>query len=225
MKIKEIPLTISGIQDIDIYKNRTEDYQLLLLLAQWIHIDQSNSLWADNILERFGSFASFLSAPVQELENALKLSDKELAELKLFHNIALRLLKSRIDEHNVLNHKKSLINYLIARMSRESIEHFGLFILDHNNRIIEEIFQSNGTVNTTSIYLREITRKVLQLNGSAIIMVHNHPAGNPQPSDADKKMTYKMLKSMELFNILVIDHLIIGNGKYFSFYEEGLLGY
>ncbi|WP_338329572.1 JAB domain-containing protein, partial [Commensalibacter sp. Nvir] len=123
----------------------------------------------------------------------------------------------------LLKNKKLLIDYLKAFLSRLSNEHFYIYYLNKENEFIQESLQGRGTVNTTSVYLREVARCALLCKAKGLILVHNHPSGLAIPSQADKKLTDLITKAVYTVGITVHDHLIIGNGEYFSFAEQGLI--
>ncbi|MDI2090117.1 JAB domain-containing protein [Commensalibacter oyaizuii] len=206
-------------------KHAESDHTLLSLLSKWIKFDENISDWQNLTLSRFGSFPAILTANKDELQKSLNLSEKDSANIKLCYEVALRLLKAKIYNCDILKHKRRLINYLMAYLSRKQTEHFLLYFLDVKNQVIIESLQGYGTVNTTSVYIREVTRVALQYNASALFLVHNHPSGVAAPSPADKKLTQMIIQALNIVNVKVADHLIIGNGCYFSFYENNLIPY
>lgn len=204
-------------------KHAFSDKKLLENLSKWVDFNKIETDWPDSILSRLGSFPAILTATQDELQNGLNVSEKDSATIKLFHEVALRVLKSKIYNCNILQNKIFLTNYLIAFLARKQTELFFLYFLDEEGKIIQESLQGNGTVNTTSLYIREVTRSALKCNASSLILVHNHPSGVAAPSGADTKITETVMNALKVINIRVEDHLIIGNGCYFSFKENNLV--
>ncbi|CAI3937064.1 DNA repair protein RadC [Commensalibacter communis] len=204
-------------------KHAFSDKELLEELSRWIRVNKNVPDWPNSILSRFGSLPAMLLASKDELQNGLELSEKESANIKLFHEVCIRLLKGKIYNCDILKNKYMLINYLIAHLSRKQTECFYIYFLDHKGVVLQESLQGIGTVNTTSLYIREVTKSALQCNASQIIMVHNHPTGVAKPSEVDIKLTEMVVHALKVVDIKVVDHLIIGNGCYFSFEENSLI--
>jgi DNA repair protein RadC len=126
-------------------------------------------------------------------------------------------------EKPVLNNWDRLMDYLNAALAREKIEQFRILFLDSKNRLIADEAQARGTVNHTPVYPREVIKRALELHATALILVHNHPSGDPTPSRADIEMTGEIMAAGAVLSVVVHDHLIIGNGRHLSFRREGLL--
>jgi DNA repair protein RadC len=178
---------------------------------------------ARTLIGRFGSFANAIAAPVLELRTIPGLGEAGVAALKTVQGAALRLARAEVLEQPVLNSWDRLINYLTATLSRERVEHVHVLYLDTKNRLLADEAQSRGTVNHTPVYPREVVKRALELQSTALILVHNHPSGDPTPSRADIDMTREIVAAATVFGIAVHDHLIIGNGRQLSFRREGLL--
>lgn len=204
-------------------KHVLSDKKLLESLSQWINFNKNITDWQNFTLSRFGSFPAILAASKDELQKGLNISEKDSANIKLCYEISLRLLKAKIYNCNILQNKFFLTNYLIARLSRKQTENFLIYFLDEEGRVIQESLQGNGTVNATSLYIREVTRSALKCNASLLILVHNHPSGVAAPSGSDEKLTEMVMQALKVIDIQVVDHLIIGNGCYFSFAENNLI--
>ncbi|WP_161631844.1 MULTISPECIES: JAB domain-containing protein [Commensalibacter] len=199
------------------------DKKLLEYLSQWINLNKNITDWQSLTLSRFGSFPAILTASKDELQKGLNLSEKDSANIKLCYEISLRLLKARIYNCNILENKIFLTDYLIAHLSRKQTEDFLIYFLDEEGQIIQETLQGNGTVNATSLYIREVTRSALKCNAHSLILVHNHPSGVAAPSGSDEKLTEMVTYALKVINVQVVDHLIIGNGCFFSFAENNLV--
>jgi DNA repair protein RadC len=175
------------------------------------------------LLARFGSFAAAISAPVVELHRVEGMGDAGAAALKLIQAAALRLARAELVDRPILGNWDRLIDYLTAMLARERGEQFRVLYLDTRNRLIADEAQARGTVNHTPVYPREVAKRALELHATAIILVHNHPSGDPTPSRADIEMTREVKQAAGTLAIALHDHVIIGNGSWVSFRREGLL--
>ena len=175
------------------------------------------------LINRFGSFANVLAAPQQTLMDTRGLGVHSVSALKLVQASALRLARAEVMERPVLNNWTVLIDYLTAVMAREKIEQFRVLFLDTRNRLLADEAQARGTVNHTPVYPREVVKRALDLQATALILVHNHPSGDPTPSRADIEMTQEVKAAAQVLGIVLHDHVIIGNGRHLSFRREGLL--
>ncbi|MBE9603272.1 DNA repair protein RadC [Acetobacteraceae bacterium H6797] len=178
---------------------------------------------ARTLLARFGSFADVISAPAHSLREIPGLGDAGVAALKLAQGAALRLLRDEAAARPLLDNWEKLIAYLSAALAREQEEQARLLFLDGKNRLIADEVQARGTVNHAPVYPREVIRRSLELRATALILVHNHPSGDPRPSRADIEMTAEIKSAAALLDITLHDHLVIGRGRHFSFRREGLL--
>jgi DNA repair protein RadC len=175
------------------------------------------------LIARFGSFAGVLAAPPNALREVDGVGDSVVAVVKAAQASALRLLRAEVKEQPVLNNWDRLTAYLTAALARETIEQFRVLFLDTKNRLIADEAQARGTVNHTPVYPREVVKRALELGATALILVHNHPSGDPTPSRADIEMTAEVKAAARALEITLHDHLIIGNGRQLSFRREGLL--
>lgn len=175
------------------------------------------------LLTRFGSFAGAISAPVPDLRHVEGLGDAGAAALKLVQAAAHRLVRAELRDRPVLGDWQRLMDYLGAVLSRERTEQFRILFLDNKNRLLADEAQSRGTVNHTPVYPREVVKRALELHATAIILVHNHPSGDPTPSRDDIAMTAEVSRAAAVLSVVLHDHVIVGNGRWFSFRREGLL--
>lgn len=180
--------------------------------------------FAHRIVARFGSFAAVLTASEIELRKIPGLGTHSIAAIKLVHAMALRLSQAAIKNTPLLDRSDLLMRYLAAVLARERIEHFRILFLDAEGRLCADEAQARGTVNHTPVYPREVIGRALQLKAAAIILVHNHPSGDPSPSQDDLQMTATIVELGAVLKVRVQDHLIVGNGSWFSFRDAGLLG-
>ncbi|WP_338663612.1 DNA repair protein RadC [Pararoseomonas sp. SCSIO 73927] len=199
------------------------DYELLEMLLFFAFKKGDTKPLAKSLINRYGSFAGVLTAPQAELMATRGLGEHSVSALKLVQAAALRLAKAEVADMPVLNNWDRLLAYLNAAISREKVEQFRILFLDSKNRLIADEAQAKGTVNHTPVYPREVIRRALDLHATALILVHNHPSGDPTPSRSDIEMTMEIRRAGEIFSVVVHDHLIIGNGRHLSFRREGLL--
>ena len=175
------------------------------------------------LLARFGSYANVISAPVADLLTIEGLSEAGVSALKLVQAAAQRLAKAEVLNRQVLGNWDQLMAYLQVVLGREKIEQFRVLYLDNRNRLLADIPQSKGTVNHTPVYPREVIKQALELHAVALILVHNHPSGDPTPSEADITMTREVKRAANALSIVLHDHVIVGNGKTLSLRKAGLL--
>jgi DNA repair protein RadC len=199
------------------------DYELLEMLLFFAFKKGDTKPLAKSLINRYGSFANVLTAPQQELLETPGLGEHSVTAIKLVQDAALRLARAEVMEKPVLNNWDRLMDYLNAALAREKIEQFRILFLDSKNRLIADEAQARGTVNHTPVYPREVIRRALELHATALILVHNHPSGDPTPSRADIEMTGEIMAAGAVLSVVVHDHLIIGNGRHLSFRREGLL--
>ena len=178
---------------------------------------------AQRAIARFGSYAAVLSAPDADLRDTPGLGVHSVAAIRLVHAIALRLARAAVIDQPLLDRPDALIDYLTAVLARESIEHFRILFLDADDRLRADEAQARGTVNHTPVYPREVVRRALELRAASLILVHNHPSGDPTPSADDLEMTARVEAAAAAVGLRVRDHIIIGAGQWLSFRAEGLL--
>jgi DNA repair protein RadC len=199
------------------------DYELLEMLLFFAFKRGDTKPLAKALINRFGSFAAVLSAPQQELLDTQGLGTHSVAAIKLAQASAVRLTRAEVMERPVLNNWDRLMGYLNAVLARERVEQFRVLFLDSRNRLLADEAQARGTVNHTPVYPREVVKRALELHATAIILVHNHPSGDPTPSRADLEMTREVREAARTLSIQLHDHVIVGNGRWLSFLREGLL--
>ena len=199
------------------------DYELLELLLFFAILRRDTKPIAKALITRFGSLGNVLAASPEALKEVEGLGESTVAVVKAAQAAALRLLREEVKDSPLLNNMERLTNYLTAVMARESVEQFRVLFLDTRNRLIADEAQARGTVNHTPVYPREVMRRCLELGATALILVHNHPSGDPTPSRADVEMTAEVKAAAGALGIVLHDHLIIGNGRQLSFRREGLL--
>ncbi len=175
------------------------------------------------LLARFGGLAPVIAAPVAELLAIEGLGEAGAAALKTVQAAALRLLRGKVLNQPVLGNWTRLSDYLTALLAHERVEQFRVLFLDSRNRLLADEAQGLGTVNRAAVYPREVAARALQLHATAVILVHNHPSGDPAPSKDDVSMTRAVRQALEALGITLHDHVIVGGAAVLSFRQEGLL--
>jgi len=180
---------------------------------------------AQDMIGRFGNLAGVVHANPRHLMDfpaeTRRASYLAIALLKCVHVASVRLLRRDIVDRPIISSSTVVLNYCMARLSRLQHEELHILFLNRKNMMILEEVQQRGTIDHVTVYPREIARRCLDLGASAIIMVHNHPSGDPTPSTPDIEMTRQIALALEVFDIAVHDHLIIGLGRYASMRELG----
>lgn len=199
------------------------DYELLELVLFRAVPRQDMKPLARRLLDRFGDFNRVLSAEPARLADIDGVGPAVITELKIVAAAAQRLARSRVMQRPVLTSWDALLDYCHTAMAHAPIEQFRILYLDRKNVLIADEEQARGTIDHVPVYPREIVRRALELNASALILVHNHPSGDPTPSDADITMTHRIVQAAETMGIVVHDHLIIGKDRELSFRAADLL--
>ncbi|MEM7069703.1 MAG: DNA repair protein RadC [Pseudomonadota bacterium] len=189
--------------------NAMADYELLeLLLFRSIPRRDTKPL-AKQLIHQFGSFAEVLNAPRDQLAEIKGMGDGVITDLQVVKAAATALLHGDVKDRPLLGSWSALLDYCRASMAFEQKEQFRILFLDKKNRLIRDEIQQEGTVDHTPVYPREVIKRALDLSATAIILVHNHPSGDPTPSNADIQMTKKIDEIATSLGITVHDHIII----------------
>lgn len=200
-----------------------EDYEILeLLLCQTIPRRDVKPL-AKSMIDTFGDLAGVLAAEPRSLATVEGLGETSIVGLKLVQHAAVRMLRQDLEEAHVLSSWQAVLDYCRAAMGREKIEQFRLLFLDNRNRLMADEVQQQGTVDHTPLYPREVVKRALELNASALIMVHNHPSGDPTPSKADIAMTKAVRDALSKIDIKLHDHIIIAKSEVRSLRSDGFI--
>ncbi|NDV50703.1 MULTISPECIES: DNA repair protein RadC [unclassified Salipiger] len=199
------------------------DYELLELLLFRAIPRQDMKPLARRLLEHFGDFNAVVSAPPARLRDVDGVGEAVVTELKIVEAAAHRLARSRVLQRQVVSSWEALLDYCQTAMAHRDTEQFRVLFLDRKNVLIADEPQARGTVDHVPVYPREVVKRALELNASALILVHNHPSGDPTPSDADIEMTEQIRLAAEALGITLHDHLVIGRSRELSFRAEGLL--
>ncbi len=178
---------------------------------------------AKDLIAAFGDFNSVVSAPPQRLGEIVGVGDAVIRELKILEAAAHKMARTRILGRNAISSWDALITYCKTAMAYREVEQFRILYLDRKNMLIADEEQGRGTVDHVPVYTREVIKRALELNASALILVHNHPSGDPEPSQADIEMTREIETAAATMNITIHDHIIIGRAQETSFRSIGLL--
>lgn len=200
-----------------------QDYELLELVLFRAIPRRDVKPIAKELIARFGGFAETLSAPLERLIEHKGVSENVALELKVVHAASVKLSQERVLKRPVISSWNDLLSYCRAAMADEKTELFRVLFLDKKNILIADEVQGRGTIDHTPVYPREVIKRALELGASSVILVHNHPSGDPTPSRADVEMTNQIVKAGSGLNIRVHDHLIIGHKYHASFKALGLL--
>ena len=193
-----------------------QDYELLeLILFQVIPRKDTKPL-AKALLARFMSFSGVLAAPEAQLLEVEGVGEAVALHFKVLQATAQRFARDKIVESPLLDSWSAVVDYCRAAMAFEAVEQFRILFLDRKNHLIANEVQQQGTVDHTPVYPREVVKRALELSATAIIMVHNHPSGDPTPSRADIEMTKQVIDVAKPLGIAVHDHLIVGKGGHVS---------
>jgi DNA repair protein RadC len=199
------------------------DYELLEILLFAGNPRGDVKPLAKQLLDRFGGFAALLSAEPDALLAVPGLGTAGVAALKSVREASLRLLKAELSNRPIIGSWDKLIDYCSAAIAHGKIEEFHLLFLDRKNALLAHERQQRGTIDHTPVYTREVVKRALELGASALILVHNHPSGDPTPSKADIAVTRDIVKAAAPLGVTVHDHIIIGRGRHASLRDLGLL--
>ena len=199
------------------------DYELLEMLLYAANRMGDTKPLAKQLINRHGSFAKVLSARADLLAGEPQLGVNGAAAIKLVQASALRLMQAEVMEMPVLSNWDALMGYLTAALARERTEQFCVLFLDPRNRLIADEVLHRGTVNHAPVYPREVVKRALELHATALILVHNHPSGDPTPSEADVEMTRLVGEAARVLEIALHDHVIVAQGAWRSLRQLGLM--
>jgi DNA repair protein RadC len=199
------------------------DYEMLELLLFQAQPRRDMKPLAKRLLKKFGSFSAVISAEPPALKEVDGVGEAVVVTLKCVQAAALRLIREDIMDQPILSSWDKLIAYCRAAMGHQKNEHFRILFLNRQNTLIADEVQQTGTVDHTPVYPREVVKRALELSATAIIMVHNHPSGDPTPSRADIEMTKEVADAGAKLGIVLHDHLIMTKAGHSSFKAMGLL--
>jgi len=199
------------------------DYELLELVLFRAIPRQDVKPLAHLLMAEFGDFNRVVSAPVERLRGIKGVGDAVICELKIIEAAAQRLARAKVMNAHVISSWDALVDYCHTTMAHRETEQFRVLFLDRKNVLIADEEQGKGTVDHVPVYPREVAKRALELNASALILVHNHPSGDPTPSQSDIDMTNQMENACGALGLTLHDHLIVGKSRELSFKSEGYL--
>ncbi|MDI1328228.1 MAG: DNA repair protein RadC [Brevundimonas sp.] len=198
-----------------------DDLALLGLMLKRSHADPGRLAGA--LLARFGSLGAVVAADIGELARAGDAAPAVVADLKILRELAVRLARIDACRRPAIASWSALQAYVRAALAHQPREQFRALYLDRRNTLLQDEFIADGTVDHAPVYPREVIRRALEVSASALILVHNHPSGDPTPSQADIEMTRKIVEAARVFGLQVHDHLVVGRQGTASFKALGLI--
>ncbi|MEX0328180.1 MAG: DNA repair protein RadC [Ruegeria sp.] len=199
------------------------DYELLELVLFRSIPRQDVKPLARSLMDAFGDFNRVLTAPEDRLRQIKGVGDTVITDLKILEACAHRMARARVIKRHVISGWDALLDYCHTTMAHGETEQFRVFYLDRKNVLIADEEQAKGTVDHVPVYPREVAKRALELNASALILVHNHPSGDPTPSQSDIDMTTRIQDACVALGLTLHDHLIIGKSTELSFRAQGYL--
>ena len=199
------------------------DYELLELILFRSIPRQDVKPLARLLLDHFGDLNRVITASPERLGDVQGIGQAVICDLKILEAAAQRMARARVMQRQVIASWDALLDYCHTAMAHRETEQFRVLYLDRKNVLIADEEQGRGTVDHVPVYPREVAKRALELNSSALILVHNHPSGDPTPSQADIAMTRKVEAALDALGITLHDHLIIGASDELSFRSQGLL--
>lgn len=199
------------------------DYELLELLLFRSIPQRDVKPLAKQLIQHFGSFAEVIGAPVSRLTEVKGVGEGVALDLKIVEAALKRMARGAIGKRPVLSSWSTVIEYCRTAMAFAEREQFRILFLDKKNALIADEVQQTGTVDHTPVYPREVMRRALELSATALILVHNHPSGDPTPSGADMRMTRELVEIAKPLGISIHDHIIVGRDGHASFKGLGLI--
>jgi DNA repair protein RadC len=199
------------------------DYELLELILFRALPRRDVKPLAKELLRIFGSFGEVIAAAEGRLREIDGVGDAVIAELKIVQAATQRLLRDEVKRREVLSSSSSVLDYCRSTMAFADREEFRILFLDRRNKLIADEVQQKGTIDHAPVYPREVVRRALELSATAIILVHNHPSGDPTPSRADIQMTQAIVEVAKPLGIAVHDHIVVGRDGHASFREQRLI--
>ena len=199
------------------------DYEMLELVLFRAIPRQDVKPLARLLMDTFGDFNRVITAPAPRLLAVKGVGDAVVLELRIIEAASQRLMRARVMHRPVLSSWDALLDYCHTAMAHLEAEQFRILFLDRKNVLIADEAQARGTVDHVPVYPREVVKRALELNASALILVHNHPSGDPTPSEADITVTHQIKEAAAVLGITLHDHLIIGKNRELSFRAKGYL--
>lgn len=200
-----------------------DDYELLELILFQVLPRIDTKPIAKALIKQFGSLADVVAAPVEKLVEVKGIGASSAQHMKLLHQVSVRINRSAVINRPVLSSWNALLDYCRSAMQFEGREQFRVLFLDKKNRLLGDEIMGQGTVDRAPVYPREIVRRALVHDATAVILAHNHPSGDPTPSRQDIELTQRIVETLKAINVIVHDHLVIGREDVASFKMLGLM--
>jgi DNA repair protein RadC len=199
------------------------DYEIVEMLLTLSTPRRDCKPAAKAAIARFGSLRGVLEAPIEELREIKGIGEVNSFSIRLVQEVAREFLRNRLTERRVFSSPEAVIDYLYHAMRDLKHEVFKVFYLNSQNEILdsEDLFQ--GTVDSSVVWVRDVMAKATGAGATGVVFVHNHPSGNPDPSDSDKEVTRDLVYAGRIVQLKVLDHIIVGDHRYFSFAAQGLI--
>lgn len=199
------------------------DYELLEMILFSAHPRGDVKPLAKKLLAEFGSFSKVVTATPEALRKVEGVGDAVLAAVLTVQASAERLLRERVVDRPLIQNWSALLDYARTSMAHKQIEEFRILFLNRRNELIRDEVQQKGTIDHTPIYVREVVKRALELSAASIILMHNHPSGDPKPSKADIDITNQVVNAARAVGISVHDHLVIAERGHYSFRANGII--
>lgn len=199
------------------------DYELLELILFWSIPRKDIKPLAKQLLNQFGSLNNIINTNPEKILNIIAVNKNVANNFAVLRELIRRILQNKVIKENVISSWNALVDYLKVSMGNMNIEQFRILFLNKKNILLADELQSSGTVDQTSVYPREIVKRVLFYEATAIILVHNHPSGDPTPSKSDIDLTKQIADACAVINVIIHDHVIISSTKFYSFKSNLLL--
>lgn len=199
------------------------DYEIIELLLTIGTPRRDCKQTAKAALKKFKTLRGVLEASDDKLKEIKGIGPKNIFGIKIVQAVSRRFLKEKAMEKPIMNSSGAVYDYLYHSMRDLKKEIFKVMFLNMKNEIIEIENLFEGTINMSSVYTREVIKKAIYFDAARLILVHNHPSGNPEPSQSDIDITKKLIKACETMDIRILDHIIVGDNQYYSFTNEGIM--
>lgn len=223
-KIKSLPLSERPREKMmKLGTNALSDSELLAIILQSGTRENSAVDLAYHLISYFGNISELLKVTVEELCTFSGIGPAKAVKIKASLELAQRCVNKEILTKEKITTPEDVYQLLKFRFQSEDREHFALILLNSKHCLLKIELVSIGSLNTTIVHPREVFQRAIRAASSSLILVHNHPSGNPTPSQDDIDITHRLIKAGELLGIQVLDHVIIGEGEFFSFSRENML--
>lgn len=197
------------------------DAELLAIILVNGYSGKTSVEIAKNLLAKFGNLRNLMKASYSEMKDTFGIGEAKYAQIKAALEIGVRLAQEKILPGRRIQKAQDIVDYYYAEMRDKKKELFHIVLLDIRYQIIRDVLVSMGSLSETIVHPREVMKEVVKESAAAVIFLHNHPSGNPQPSQQDITLTDRLCKSCQMMGVKVLDHIIIGEGQFYSFAQMG----